>query len=538
MPRWQRAAELGAEHADFRAERIRSQEIGLSDGNLETSYDADDAGARRSRGGRGDLGLRLGRRPHPRRGGARGRRRPSTSPGWPPLSTPSGSSWPRSPSTASDLGIGLPGGPVRASRSPTRSTLLAGWSRRAAGPRRGGSRGRVAAAGQGEQVLRRPGGTRATQQRVRLHPGAHRGRGGRARRPLRDHAHARAAGRARLGVPDRRRPRAGTWRPSWPSCPACWPRSWPRRRSRRAATTWSIDPSNLWLTIHESIGHATELDRALGYEAAYAGTSFATLDQLGTPAVRLAAHARDRGPHRRARPGDDRLRRRGRRRASLGPDHAAGSWSDTSSTGGWRRLKRRWGRSNGCAFADSPGHMPIQRMANVSLQPAPDGPSTAELIARRRGRDLRRRRQELVDRHAAVQLPVHRPAVLRDHAAGAWPVSSATSRTRPRPPISGASMEAVGGPQTYVLGGAFNCGKGQPGQVAPVSHGCPAALFRGVRILNTGAGGHGERDHGGDERRRAQCERALGRAGVATRRLRGHRRGDVAAPTCAGPTTR
>ena len=39
-------------------------------------------------------------------------------------------------------------------------------------------------------------------------------------------------------------------------------------------------------------------------------------------------------------------------------------------------------------------------------------------------------------------------------------------------------MEAVGGPQTYVLGGAFNCGKGQPGQVAPVSHGAPAALFR------------------------------------------------------------
>ena len=43
-----------------------------------------------------------------------------------------------------------------------------------------------------------------------------------------------------------------------------------------------IDPTNLWLTIHESIGHATELDRALGYEANYAGTSFATFDQLGT----------------------------------------------------------------------------------------------------------------------------------------------------------------------------------------------------------------------------------------------------------------
>jgi len=48
-------------------------------------------------------------------------------------------------------------------------------------------------------------------------------------------------------------------------------------------------------------------------------------------------------------------------------------------------------------------------------------------------------------------------------------------------------MEAVGGPQTWVLGGAFNCGKAQPGQVASVSLGCPAALFRDVRVLNTTA---------------------------------------------------
>ena len=46
------------------------------------------------------------------------------------------------------------------------------------------------------------------------------------------------------------------------------------------------------------------------------------------------------------------------------------------------------------------------------------------------------------------------------------------------------SLAAVGGRGTYVLGGAFNCGKGQPGQSAPVSHGCPSALFRGVRVLN------------------------------------------------------
>ena len=47
------------------------------------------------------------------------------------------------------------------------------------------------------------------------------------------------------------------------------------------------------------------------------------------------------------------------------------------------------------------------------------------------------------------------------------------------------SMEAVGGPKTWRLMGAFNCGKAQPGQVAPVSHGCPSALFREIRVLNT-----------------------------------------------------
>jgi len=42
-----------------------------------------------------------------------------------------------------------------------------------------------------------------------------------------------------------------------------------------------LAPSNLWLTIHESVGHPTELDRALGLEANFAGTSFATTDKLG-----------------------------------------------------------------------------------------------------------------------------------------------------------------------------------------------------------------------------------------------------------------
>ena len=72
------------------------------------------------------------------------------------------------------------------------------------------------------------------------------------------------------------------------------------------------------------------------------------------------------------------------------------------------------GRSNGCAFADSAGHVPCSGWPTCRCSRPPDGPSTDELIGRRRARHLRRRRQVLVDRHAALQLPVHRPAVLPD----------------------------------------------------------------------------------------------------------------------------
>jgi TldD protein len=141
-------------------------------------------------------------------------------------------------------------------------------------------------------------------------------------------------------------------------------------------------------------------------------------------------------------------------------------------------------RSNGCAFADSSMHIPLQRMANVSLQPAVDGPSIDDLIG-----DVERGILIKGDRSWSIDMQrfnfqftgqqFHRiengrlVGQLRDVAYQATTTDF------------WGSMEKVGGPQTYVLGGAFNCGKGQPGQVAPVSHGCPAVLLRGVRILNT-----------------------------------------------------
>jgi TldD protein len=243
-----------------------------------------------------------------------------------------------------------------------------------------------------------------------------------------------------------------------------------------------IHPSNLFLTIHESIGHATELDRALGYEANYAGTSFATPDQLGSlvygsPVMHVTG---------------DRQVEHGL--STIGWDDegvAAQTW-DIIKDGilvGYqldRSIARRTGneRSNGCAFAESALHVPIQRMANVSLQPAPGGPSTDELISgvddgiyivgdKSWSIDMQRYNFQFTGQRFYRIRGGKLAGMLRDVAYQA----TTTDFWR--------SMEAVGGPQTYELGGAFNCGKGQPGQAAPVSHGCPTSLFRGVRILDT-----------------------------------------------------
>ena len=247
-----------------------------------------------------------------------------------------------------------------------------------------------------------------------------------------------------------------------------------------------IDPNNLMLTIHESIGHATELDRALGYEASYAGTSFATIDQLdtlqyGSPVMHVVG---DRTvPHGLSTVGYDHEGVETQSWDIIRDGVLVGYQLDRSMAHTYG-AELNGGRSNGCAYADSPGHVPIQRMANVSLQPADDGPDTEELIGRvERGIHVVGNKSWSIDmQRYNFQFTGQRfygiedgrlTGQLRDVAYQA----TTTDFWR--------SMEAVGGPQTYVLGGAFNCGKAQPGQVAPVSHGCPSALFRGVRILNT-----------------------------------------------------
>jgi TldD protein len=152
---------------------------------------------------------------------------------------------------------------------------------------------------------------------------------------------------------------------------------------------------------------------------------------------------------------------------------------------GQAALIGREGGSNGCAYADSFDAFPIQRMPNISLQPGSDNSVTAEsLIAgvdegifiegngswsidqqrynfQFTGQTFHRIRNGRLD-------GMLRDVAYQGNSVDFW-----------------KACDGLGGEPTYELGGAFNCGKGQPQQVAPVSHGAVPARFRGINVLNT-----------------------------------------------------
>ena len=248
-----------------------------------------------------------------------------------------------------------------------------------------------------------------------------------------------------------------------------------------------IDPTNLWLTIHESIGHSTELDRVLGYEANYAGTSFATLEKLhtfqfGSPIMHVTG---------------DRQVKWGLSTVGYDDEGVAAQTWDIVRDGvlaGYqldRQMahKQGFGRSNGCAFADAADRVPIQRMPNVSLGASPKDITLDDLIGavddgiyivgdKSWSIDMQRYNFQFTGQKFFRIRGGKIVGQLKDIAYQAKTTDFWNA------------LEAVGGPSTYILGGAFNCGKGQPSQIAPVTHGCPAALFRRINILNTSQEGH------------------------------------------------
>jgi len=245
-----------------------------------------------------------------------------------------------------------------------------------------------------------------------------------------------------------------------------------------------LDPTNLWLTIHESVGHPTELDRALGWEANFAGTTFCTPDKLGklqygSKLMNIVADRSQEGGLSTVGYDDDGVR-------------AIGSEFHIIEDGVFKNYQMAIGqaqligqpRSNGCAFADSWGSFPIQRMPNVSLQPNPKPCSLADLIGDvKHGIYIIGNNSWSIDqqrhnfqfsgqlfyeiRHGKLG-PMLRDVAYQGSTVEFW-----------------NSLDGLGDKSTYFLGGAPNCGKGQPEQTAPVSHGAVPGLFRGVNVLNT-----------------------------------------------------
>jgi TldD protein len=245
-----------------------------------------------------------------------------------------------------------------------------------------------------------------------------------------------------------------------------------------------LHPSHLWLTIHESVGHPTELDRALWWEADYAGTSFLTPDKIGKLQFgsRIVNFVADR-----TQPGA---------LATIGYDDEGVpgqqwhlikngvfvDWQTTRDLAGFSPGKK----SYGCLHADSWGSISFPRMPNVSLQPASGNRSMDDLVSGvENGILIYGNGSYSIDQQRYnFQFGGQTFWEIKNGKVGAMLKDVAyQSRTTD----FWNSCDGLGGKATYEIGGSFNDGKGEPGQSNAVSHGCPVARFRQVNVLNTGA---------------------------------------------------
>lgn len=246
-----------------------------------------------------------------------------------------------------------------------------------------------------------------------------------------------------------------------------------------------LDPSHLFLTIHESVGHPTELDRVLGYEANYAGTSFLTLDKweskkfnFGSKAVNILADKTEPG--------------------SLG---AVGYDDEGVKCGNWDIIKDGilvnyqtirdqahilgLKASQACCYADSWESIQFQRMPNVSLAPGKAPLSPAEMVKGvEKGIYMFGRNSYSIDQQRYnFQFSAQLAYEIKDGKLGGM-LKDASYQSNTQEFWN--SCTQLCDQQDYRLGGTFADGKGQPGQASAVSHGSPTTRFNGVSVINTG----------------------------------------------------
>ena len=238
-----------------------------------------------------------------------------------------------------------------------------------------------------------------------------------------------------------------------------------------------LDPSQLYLQIHESCGHPTELDRVFGTEAAYAGTSFLTTDKLGSfrygsELIDIVADATAPGGLGSFGWDDEGVA------AQSVPLVKEGIFVGYQSS---RETASRLGRkSSGGMRADGWNRIPLIRMTNINLLPRP-GMSLEQIIE---------------DTDDGLYLHTNRSWSIDDRrlnfqfaTEAAWEIKGGRLGQMYRnPTYTGITYEfwrncdAVGDASSYRLLGTPNCGKGEPGQAAHVGHGCSGARFRDVQV--------------------------------------------------------
>ena len=254
-----------------------------------------------------------------------------------------------------------------------------------------------------------------------------------------------------------------------------------------------LHPSHLWLTIHESVAHPTELDRALGFEANYAGTSFvsppeAVLGKLrfGSPLMNI------RGD--RSQPGS--LSAVGWDDEGVKPESfdiiRNGIFVDYHTTreqapylADYYKRAGKPVRSHGCSYAQSWADVQFQRMPNVSLLPGEKDLSWDDLIAATdRGIAIMGDGSFSIDQQ---RYNAQFGGQLFYEIKGGKIVGMLKDVAyQLRTPEFWGALDMIGGQKSYHLGGAFNDAKGQPSQVNAVSHGCVPSRFRGINVINTG----------------------------------------------------
>ena len=249
-----------------------------------------------------------------------------------------------------------------------------------------------------------------------------------------------------------------------------------------------LHPSNLWLTIHESIGHPTELDRALGFEANYAGTSFIYPPEdvigklkMGPEFLQFEGNRTEFGGCATTGWDDEGVP------AEAWPIIKDGIFVDYQTTreqAAWISQHTGIDRSHGCSYGQNWESMPFQRMPNVSMLPGEESLSEDDVIAATE-------RGILVEGRGSYSIDQQRYNI-QFGGQVFWEIRNGRKYQMlrdvayvGRTPEFWNSLDVIGGAQTYFLGASFGDAKGQPIQVNAVSHGCPISLFRDIDIINT-----------------------------------------------------